>query len=149
MRISICNYMFIVYFFIVQLKGWQTFSLKGQIIDIFDVLSCLIFTGGCQFSYSRKWAWLCSNKTLFTKRDGGPGLTHGLCQPLTLANPPLHCRCYQFRKSWLLSLSSICSGQHRTWNEWQYSISLSFFKGQHCLTSTLTKSTLTFHLILI
>lgn len=56
MHISICNYMFIVYFFIVQLKGWQTFSLKGQIIDIFDALSCLIFTGDGQFSYSRKWA---------------------------------------------------------------------------------------------
>ena len=66
---------------ILSLRGQQTFSLKGQIVNTF------LFVGrkevsvkptqfrpcspGQPSSYVNRWAWLCSHKTLCTKTEWG------------------------------------------------------------------------------
>ena len=64
-------------------RGQQNFFLKGQRVNILGFVGqrvCATTPGFCHCigkaardnKYINEWAWLCSNKTLFTKTDGKP-----------------------------------------------------------------------------
>lgn len=59
-------------------RGWQTFSVKDQIVlssfadhTVSVTVTQLCLVVGRNGSYANEWACLCSNKTLFTKTGGG------------------------------------------------------------------------------
>lgn len=53
-----------------QTRGWQTFSIKGEIVTIFSFASHITTISVttfqlCHIQLLHEWAQLCSNKTLF------------------------------------------------------------------------------------
>lgn len=68
---------------IVLFRGCQTFSIKGQLVNIFSFVDHMVSCNDSTLPLSResshrqygnKWARLCSNKTLLKK----PSLAQGL-----------------------------------------------------------------------
>lgn len=60
-------------------RGWPTFSVKAKTLNIWGFVSHMLCVGSYSTLplwgksshrlYASKWAWLCANKTLFSKTD--------------------------------------------------------------------------------
>lgn len=64
-------------------KGWQIFPVKGHVIDsvgrLVSVTTIQLYHQAKEAidHFVNEWAWLCANKTLFTKTGYEPDLAHG------------------------------------------------------------------------
>lgn len=94
---KINSFSFKANFLLFRRRGWQTFSVKGQrvnIISFADFANQLFLPLQHKSNYRQyvtTWTWLCSNNTVFTKTDSQIDCGDGFTEVYSSPNSSLLC----------------------------------------------------------